>query len=95
MAGLPSPDELKMPYDPMLGVIRVAKETGRSIADIPNPLTQLLGNAMLTLANQHEALHLSSLGLMQLKKFADAGGFESIAAEIERAIKTGEPPKLG
>lgn len=94
MADLPPLEDFKTPYDPMLGVIRVAKETGRSMSEIPNPLTQLVGNAMMTIANQHEAVHLSTLGLMQMKKFTEAGGFDAIVSDIRRVIETGEPPKL-
>lgn len=77
-------------FDPMLGAIRIAKQTGIQLSDIPNPIMQLVGNAMTTVANQHEALHLSVMGMVKLRNFVQQGGLEALDAEIRKSL----PPEL-
>lgn len=77
-------------FDPIIGAIRVAKQTGIQLSDIPNPVMQLVGNAMTTVANQHEALHMSIMGMVKLRNFVQQGGIEALDAEIRKAL----PPEI-
>lgn len=87
-------------FDPMLGVIRIAKETGRNLSETPDPVMQLAGNAIMTVANQHEAIHMSMKGMVKVKNFVDQGGLDAIYARSQEVLPEGvkqsvpEPPEL-
>lgn len=88
---MPSADQIQpIEWDPLLAGIRTAKEAGKNFSQIPNPVLQLIGDAMVTMANQHESLHLSFMGLLKARNFVEQGGVQALSHEIENMV----PPAL-
>lgn len=80
----PSKQEIEpISNDPVLGVIKLTEQLGTRIKQIPHPASNLVGDTITTLANQHEGIHLTTINFLRLKNFVDAGGIEATQQELQ------------
>lgn len=80
----PSKQEIEpVSNDPVLGVIKLTEQLGTRIKQLPHPASNLIGDTITTLANQHEGIHLTTINLLRLKNFVDAGGIEATQQELQ------------
>lgn len=87
-ADYPSLEEIEpLPVDPVKAFIKIAKQTGMNIAEIPHPIAKIAGSQIQLIANQHEALHMTFMNMVRTRNFARSGGFEALEQEMDELIQ--------
>lgn len=85
---IPFPDDTQiepLTNDPLMGIIKLSKEIGVRIKDLPFPLSNMVGDSIQLTTNQAEALHLTVINALRFKNFIDAGGIEATQQEMVKA----------
>lgn len=89
---MPDPEETEIPMgadieplpnDPLEGFIKLNKELGRNLKQMPFPLATVLGDMIQGGASMHEAIHLMFMNSLRFRNFVEQGGVDAMMKEIE------------
>lgn len=89
---MPAPEDVEiptgsdiepLPNDPLEGFIKLNKEFGRNLKQLPFPLASVLGDMVQSGASMHESIHLMFMNSLRFRNFVEQGGVDAVMKEIE------------